>query len=448
MASTIVAEDECNQIIMNLQDPIKIASTTIVEDESNQIVNKTNENNTEQQIEKPNPIDVEIIEILSEEESQDSEYSSNVIILGTKENQSTENPNYEVGYTVHDDDDGTASEEDGNTSEDEGNSSHDEGNVTVLGEGRPKSKRRMKSELERLLLDTKMRSDGIEEDYDGFGDESTIFRKYKLRKSEQTVSYKEHTDIKPKRRNDDDERDLNCPVCKEDCDTMVTLLHHLRTHNRSIHGYTCSLCAEKFDRNAHLIAHRQKHTEDSFLCQECKTPPKRRRASCLIMGPCCVQGCEVTSEETYYFEFPTSRILRRKWLELIPIPGKLPLGTVVCSRHFSAEDYESVRGKVRLKRKVVPSRLLQQAFCPRTLLLAACWLHGGWLHVGWLPTSMVLRRRWQELIPIPGKLPLGTVVCSRHFSAEDYESVRGKVRLKRKVVPSRLLQQVTWPRFS
>nr|XP_049707977.1 zinc finger protein ZFAT isoform X2 [Helicoverpa armigera] len=76
------------------------------------------------------------------------------------------------------------------------------------------------------------------------------------------------------------------------------------------------------------------------------------------MGPCCVEGCELTSQETFYFEFPTSRLLRRKWLEVIPIPGKLPLGTVVCSRHFSADDYENVRGKVRLKRRVVPTLLL------------------------------------------------------------------------------------------
>ncbi|XP_022819055.1 neurofilament heavy polypeptide-like [Spodoptera litura] len=76
------------------------------------------------------------------------------------------------------------------------------------------------------------------------------------------------------------------------------------------------------------------------------------------MGPCCVEGCEITNEETFYFEFPTSRTLRRKWLELIPIPGKLLLGTVVCSRHFSTTDYENVRGKVRLKSKVVPSLLL------------------------------------------------------------------------------------------
>ncbi|KAF9412205.1 hypothetical protein HW555_009228 [Spodoptera exigua] len=76
------------------------------------------------------------------------------------------------------------------------------------------------------------------------------------------------------------------------------------------------------------------------------------------MGPCCVEGCEITSEETFYFEFPTSRTLRRKWLELIPIPGKLLLGTVVCSRHFCTTDYENVRGKVRLKSKVVPSLLL------------------------------------------------------------------------------------------
>ncbi|XP_075989186.1 uncharacterized protein LOC142985110 [Anticarsia gemmatalis] len=76
------------------------------------------------------------------------------------------------------------------------------------------------------------------------------------------------------------------------------------------------------------------------------------------MGVCCVDGCNVINEDTVYFEFPTSRALRRKWMDVIKIPRKVPLGAVVCNLHFSKDDYETVRGKARLKRKVVPSRCL------------------------------------------------------------------------------------------
>ncbi|CAB3250891.1 unnamed protein product [Arctia plantaginis] len=78
------------------------------------------------------------------------------------------------------------------------------------------------------------------------------------------------------------------------------------------------------------------------------------------MGKCCVEGCQDTLEDIVYFEFPASRSLRRKWLDVINIGNKVPTGTVVCSQHFHREEYEIVRGKVRLKRKVVPTLLLQK----------------------------------------------------------------------------------------
>lgn len=78
------------------------------------------------------------------------------------------------------------------------------------------------------------------------------------------------------------------------------------------------------------------------------------------MGVCCVEGCTSSGkdEEISYFEFPIRRPLRRKWLDVIKIGNKIPVGTVVCSRHFLPEEYDTVRGRVRLKGKVVPSLLL------------------------------------------------------------------------------------------
>ncbi|KAJ8705428.1 hypothetical protein PYW08_012474 [Mythimna loreyi] len=222
-------------------------------------VNKTNESNINQEIKMKEEKDGYGSQVLSEEESQDS-LETNVIILGTKINKDDEeNTSQEEGYKTQDEDKNSQKEV-----------SQEEDNVPLLGEGKPKSKRRIKSELEWLLLDTKKDPEGSEEGYDVFGDESTLFRKYKLRKTEQAISYKEPADIKLKRRNSDDDPDLTCPVCKEELANKVDLLNHLRIHNKSVHGYTCSLCSEKFDKNVDLIAHRQKHSGESFLCQECK----------------------------------------------------------------------------------------------------------------------------------------------------------------------------------
>ncbi|XP_052750763.1 zinc finger Y-chromosomal protein 1-like [Galleria mellonella] len=74
------------------------------------------------------------------------------------------------------------------------------------------------------------------------------------------------------------------------------------------------------------------------------------------MVGCCVTGCDTTAQEdVIYFEFPTSRLLKRRWLDAIKPTSKIDTNSKVCSAHFGKHDYERVRGKVRLKGKVVPS---------------------------------------------------------------------------------------------
>ncbi|XP_063836736.1 RNA polymerase-associated protein LEO1-like [Ostrinia nubilalis] len=78
---------------------------------------------------------------------------------------------------------------------------------------------------------------------------------------------------------------------------------------------------------------------------------------------CCVGGC---SNVPPYFKFPTSRVIFRKWLSALGTRCKIKLadhhavisssgGLSICSRHFLDEEWECVRGRVRLKRAVVPS---------------------------------------------------------------------------------------------
>ncbi|XP_045782119.1 transcriptional repressor CTCF-like isoform X2 [Maniola jurtina] len=74
-----------------------------------------------------------------------------------------------------------------------------------------------------------------------------------------------------------------------------------------------------------------------------------------MAGICCVDGCDPTAEDVTYFKFPNSRTLRRKWLDAINNSVKVTLDTAVCSRHFLPNQYEVIRGKKRLKAKVVPS---------------------------------------------------------------------------------------------
>ncbi|KAM3955790.1 uncharacterized protein ACR2FA_010268 [Aphomia sociella] len=71
--------------------------------------------------------------------------------------------------------------------------------------------------------------------------------------------------------------------------------------------------------------------------------------------PCCVAGCNTAPDDVTYFEFPTSRLLRRRWLDAIKPVSKVDAYSKVCSAHFEEHDYETFRGKIRLKGKVVPS---------------------------------------------------------------------------------------------
>lgn len=75
---------------------------------------------------------------------------------------------------------------------------------------------------------------------------------------------------------------------------------------------------------------------------------------------CCVLGCGVTStQDIIFFDFPTSRLLRQRWLKAIAPTCKITLESGLCSKHFAKTDYEYIRGKVRLKRKVVPTLFIK-----------------------------------------------------------------------------------------
>ncbi|XP_045541007.1 uncharacterized protein LOC106716402 [Papilio machaon] len=67
---------------------------------------------------------------------------------------------------------------------------------------------------------------------------------------------------------------------------------------------------------------------------------------------CCVDGC--FAKDVVYFRFPNSRTQCKKWIEAINLTSKPSYNSVICSDHFRPDDYGVVRGKVRLKPKVVP----------------------------------------------------------------------------------------------
>jgi hypothetical protein len=59
--------------------------------------------------------------------------------------------------------------------------------------------------------------------------------------------------------------------------------------------------------------------------------------------------------DTCLCRFPTSKLLRKKWVEAIKLSRKGSVLDAVCSHHFLTSDYERVRGRTRLKAEVVPS---------------------------------------------------------------------------------------------
>ncbi|CAG9574993.1 unnamed protein product [Danaus chrysippus] len=53
--------------------------------------------------------------------------------------------------------------------------------------------------------------------------------------------------------------------------------------------------------------------------------------------------------------FPASKTLLRKWLDVTPTKGRITIDSVICHQHFKEDEYDFIRGKTRLKAKVVPS---------------------------------------------------------------------------------------------
>ncbi|CAH2062076.1 unnamed protein product, partial [Iphiclides podalirius] len=74
---------------------------------------------------------------------------------------------------------------------------------------------------------------------------------------------------------------------------------------------------------------------------------------------CCVDGC--IAKDVIYFRFPNSRTRCKKWVEAIKLSSRPSHNSLLCSAHFSPQDYSLVRGKVRLKPKVVPSLVQTEA---------------------------------------------------------------------------------------
>ncbi|XP_061385155.1 zinc finger protein 358-like isoform X1 [Danaus plexippus] len=73
------------------------------------------------------------------------------------------------------------------------------------------------------------------------------------------------------------------------------------------------------------------------------------------MSRCCVERCPNTNEDKIYFPFPASKTLLRKWLDVTPTKGRITIDSVICHQHFKEDEYDFIRGKTRLKAKVVPS---------------------------------------------------------------------------------------------
>ncbi|CAG4957346.1 unnamed protein product [Parnassius apollo] len=81
-----------------------------------------------------------------------------------------------------------------------------------------------------------------------------------------------------------------------------------------------------------------------------------------MVKSCCVVGC--VAKDVTYFRFPNSRTRCKRWMEAIKLASKPSDKSMVCSAHFHPDDYDFVRGKIRLKPKVVPSMI--QSEQPKT----------------------------------------------------------------------------------
>lgn len=59
-----------------------------------------------------------------------------------------------------------------------------------------------------------------------------------------------------------------CPICKQSFATVKFMKNHLASHNPM---YKCNYCDMEFSKNDELKAHKQTHTENTFLCSICGT---------------------------------------------------------------------------------------------------------------------------------------------------------------------------------
>lgn len=169
MASRILFEDDILDPEVNKIDQLQSNEETMVKkDPANDDIYSSNES-------QDSMMDITTKSIITE----------NVIYLGSKVNKENDISNEQNGNN---------SQDDGKTPQDESKMFQEEGKkaevfevtVTPVMVDKAKGKRRIKSELELLLLDIKKDEEDLDREYDVFGDNNTIFRKYKLRKIQQT----------------------------------------------------------------------------------------------------------------------------------------------------------------------------------------------------------------------------------------------------------------------
>ncbi|XP_072943268.1 uncharacterized protein [Epargyreus clarus] len=75
-----------------------------------------------------------------------------------------------------------------------------------------------------------------------------------------------------------------------------------------------------------------------------------------MVKTCCVKNCDIGPKgKVTCFRFPNSRLLKRQWIDAIGLTNKLTANSTICIKHFQEDDYDIVRGRPRLKARVIPS---------------------------------------------------------------------------------------------
>ncbi|XP_022819042.1 gastrula zinc finger protein XlCGF57.1-like [Spodoptera litura] len=126
--------------------------------------------------------------------------------------------------------------------------------------------RKRPTELERLGADVTNRSASAE--YDVYGDENQIFKKYKFRNPGRT-STDDPFSLAVEQADQCEDDVLVCLICMQEFMTIQGLKSHLRYHER-IQKFTCSFCLKKFKSNSCLITHRNVHNSETFSCKQCE----------------------------------------------------------------------------------------------------------------------------------------------------------------------------------